>query len=92
MIRLASLTVLGMMCVSVHAQTTSSLSLQPITLDCTKAVEMSTELESIINNPGRKNSTWDSTLAWVGGIATPEQRQASAKTVLWNIRTQCRGF
>ena len=70
----------------------STLGLQPITMDCAQAVNMSQELEAIIADPGKKNATWDPTLVWVGGINSAQQRQASAKTVLWNIRTQCRGF
>lgn len=70
----------------------STLGLQPITMDCAQAASMSQELEAIIAAPGKKNATWDPTLVWVGGINSPQQRQSSAKTVLWNIRTQCRGF
>lgn len=79
----------------VFAQTTSSasgLAIQPMTMDCAQAAAMSQELEAIIATPNKKNATWDPTLSWVGGINSAQQRQASAKTVLWNIRTQCRGF
>lgn len=95
MIKIILVVCLGSFAWCAAAQTkhnTSGLALQPIAVDCTKAAEMSAELEAIIVNPGRKNNTWDTTLSWVGGISTSEQRQSSAKTVLWNIRTQCRGF
>ncbi len=70
----------------------SALAIQPMTVDCVQAASMSQELEAIIADPGKRNATWDPTLAWVGGALSPQQRLASAKTVLWNIRTQCRGF
>lgn len=70
----------------------SALAIQPMTIDCAQAASMSQELENIIAQPSKSNATWDSTLSWVGGIKSAQQRLASAKTVLWNIRTQCRGF
>lgn len=80
---------------TVSAQTSgpaSSLGIQPMAIDCAKAAAMSQELEAIIAEPGKRNATWDPTLSWVGGVNSTQQRLASAKTVLWNIRTQCRGF
>ena len=71
---------------------TGSMGLQPITMDCAQAAVMIQELEAIIADPGKKHAAWDPTLAWVGGVNSPQQRQSSAKTVLWNIRTQCRTF
>ena len=80
---------------NVLAQTSgsaSALAIQPMAVDCAQAASMSQELEAIIAEPGKRNATWDPTLSWVGGINSAQQRLASAKTVLWNIRTQCRGF
>lgn len=70
----------------------SAPGLQSVAVDCAQASGMSGELEAIIANPAKTNATWDSTLGWVGGVQTPQHRLASAKTLLWTIRTQCRGF
>lgn len=91
-----ALTIALLACGTAAAQTptngASAMGLQPITMDCAQAASMSQELEAIIANPAKKHAAWDPTLTWVGGVLTPQQRQSSAKTVLWNIRTQCRTF
>jgi hypothetical protein len=79
-------------CATQAPQGSSAPGLQQVTVDCAHASNMSGELEAIIAEPARTNTTWDSTLDWVGGVRSPQQRLASAKTLLWTIRTQCRGY
>jgi hypothetical protein len=64
----------------------------PLAVDCGYSAQMAGDLESIIQQPANKNDMWDTTLARVNGIATPQQRLTSAKTVLWTVRSQCPGF
>lgn len=70
----------------------SAPGLQPVAVDCAHASRMMGELEAIAAEPAKSNATWDSTLGWVGGVQNPQQRLASAKTMLWTIRTQCRVY
>lgn len=64
----------------------------PLAVDCRYSAQMAGDLESIIAQPANKNEMWDATLNRVNGTATPHQRQTSAKTVLWTVRSQCPGF
>ena len=72
------------------ANTTQGIS--TIRVDCRYATQMNNELEYVIANPTKPNDAWDYTLGWVSGVSTPQQRYNSAKTVLWTVRTQCRGY
>lgn len=84
--------VLALACSAGIAAAQSTPAPQPITVDCRYALQMQTDLEQIIARPTASNSVWDKTLSWVGGTGSPQQRLASAKTMLWTIRTQCRGY
>jgi hypothetical protein len=66
--------------------------LMSIAIDCRYGATMVTDLEYIIANPNFVNPIWQNTFATIAGNQTPQQRQASAKKVLWTIRTQCQGF
>jgi hypothetical protein len=66
--------------------------IQKVTLDCRFAGRMSQDLQFIISNPNEDAKNWAQTFNTISGSSTPQQRITSAKTVLWNIRTQCQGF
>ena len=66
--------------------------LRPIYADCSRTVSTVTELETIIANPDKPNTFWDSIFATLNGNQNARQRYASAKTVLWSVRTQCYGY
>lgn len=66
--------------------------IQRVSVDCRYSARMSQDLQHIINNPGEDAKNWTSTFNTISGSSTAQQRVASAKTVLWNIRTQCQGF
>ncbi len=66
--------------------------IQKVTVDCRFASRMSQDLQFIINNPGEDPKNWTQTFNTISGSTTHQQRIASAKTVLWNIRTQCQGY
>ncbi len=72
--------------------TSTSHPLMSIAVDCRYGAAMVNDLEYIIANPHFVNPVWQNTFATVAGSQTPQQRQASAKKVLWTIRTQCQGF
>ncbi len=68
---------------------------QPISTvqtDCRFASRMSADLETVIQNPHRDYPEWHRAFSALSGFGTAQQRTASAKTVLWSIRTNCRGF
>ena len=79
-------------CASAPATTASAPTPRAVNVDCRYAPQMLNDLENIIAQPSASNAVWDKTLGWVGGVGSPQQRLASAKTMLWNIRTQCRGY
>lgn len=66
--------------------------LMSMSVDCRYGAQMVNELEYIISNPQFINPIWQTTFATVAGNQTAQQRTVSAKSVLWNIRTQCQGF
>lgn len=66
--------------------------IRPIQVDCQFGLAMATQLEYIIASPGEENSFWDPTFNQIHGTANREQRKASAKYVLWSIRTKCQGY
>jgi hypothetical protein len=72
--------------------TSTSHPLMSIAVDCRYGASMVNDLEYIIANPHFVNPVWQNTFATIAGSQTPHQRQASAKKVLWTIRTQCQGF
>jgi len=75
-----------------RAAEATSHPIRPIQVDCQFGLNMLWQLENIILNPNSSNSYWDPLLDQVSGSRTPAQRKASAKYVLWSIRTQCQGF
>lgn len=79
-------------CASAPSTTLTTPAPQQVTVDCRYASQMLNDLDRIVAQPQASNAVWDKTLAWVGGASSPQQRLASAKTMQWTIRTQCRGF
>jgi len=69
-----------------------NLGLSQMSVDCRFGPQMSADLERIIANPQYDYPVWRRAFGDIAGHATPEQRTASAKVVLWTIRTQCKGF
>lgn len=69
-----------------------NLALSTMHVDCRYGAMMTADLERIIANPQFEYPVWRRAFSDVAGHATPDQRQASAKVVLWTIRTQCKGF
>ena len=74
------------------AQSSPNQPIRSIGVDCRYAPNYYGELESIIANPLKSDTMWEETFATVHGTNTPQQRMASAKTVLWSVRTQCPGY
>lgn len=69
-----------------------NLGLSQLHVDCRYGSAMSADLERIINNPQFEYPVWKRVFSTIAGHETPDQRTASAKTVLWTIRTQCKAF
>jgi hypothetical protein len=63
-----------------------------VTIDCRYSTAMSLDLQNIILNPNLDTRDWNRTFAGISGYLTTDQKVASAKAVLWNIRTQCPGY
>jgi hypothetical protein len=69
-----------------------NLALGQMHVDCRYGSMMTADLERIIANPQYEYPVWRRAFSDLAGHATPDQRVASAKAVLWTIRTQCKGF
>ena len=74
------------------APSQSSNPIRPVQVDCNFGLSMMYQLENIVANPYRADSFWDPMFAQIAGTQTPAQRSASAKYVLWSIRTKCQGY
>ena len=70
---------------SVQAQT---VPMHPLMINCSSVAKAIPQLEYAIANPS-ESSSLDQTFTRLVGMSAPSQRQASAKTILWSIRTQC---
>ena len=79
-------------CASTSNQYVEVNPLTPINVDCRYAKEMATDLQRIVDNPNSTSIHWSGTFSGIYGNQTASQRQASAKTVLWTIRTRCPGY
>ena len=92
MIRILLATLVLSGCASTTVQpTVASNPISQIQVHCGYSTQMSQELQSIIDNPNNYSSRWDHTFSKLSGSNTPQARVASAKTVLWTIRTRCPG-
>ena len=90
---LASCALLLSGCATTENLTSSpNLALSQMHVDCRYGSMMSADLERIIKNPQYEYPVWRRAFGDLAGHATLEQRVASAKAVLWTIRTQCKGF
>lgn len=70
---------------SAHAQNAPML---PLMINCSSVAKAIPQLEYAIANPN-ESSPLDPTFTKLVGMQSSNQRQASAKTVLWSIRTKC---
>lgn len=70
---------------TLHAQTVPTL---PLMINCSSVAKAIPQLEHAIANPN-ESSPLDPTFTKLVGMQSSNQRQASAKTVLWAIRTKC---
>ena len=75
-----------------HAAEATNHPIRPIQIDCQFGMNMMYQLENIIANPTISDHYWDPLFQQVAGSNTPVQRRASAKYILWSIRTQCQGY
>jgi len=78
------------------ASSTSQISvsanpLSPINVNCSYSTTTIPELQRIIDNPNSDTKNWTVVFSRIYGNETAYQRQSSAKTVLWTIRTRCPG-
>jgi len=66
--------------------------IQQVRVNCAKAGQISNEMMRVIENPNVSVLEWESSFAALSGHQTAPQRVSSAKTILWSIRTNCRGY
>lgn len=86
---LLSLTLVG--CASAPPTQITTNPISPVHVNCFYSAQMSAELEGIIANPANMSDRWEPSFSKLSGSTTIQQRVASAKTVLWSIRTRCPG-
>jgi len=79
-------------CATSSSVTTAEQPINKIHINCAYAGKMSHDLEQIIRNPGIEYPEWRTSFAGLSGYQTSQQRLSSAKTILWSIRTNCRGY
>ena len=70
---------------TVHAQT---VPMSPLLINCSSVSKAIPQLEHAIANPN-ESSPLDPTFTKLVGMQSSQQRQSSAKTILWSIRTKC---
>lgn len=74
-----------------NSQPVASNPMHPIHLNCNNAHQYSADLQQVISNPNVSSGYWNNAFDKLSGRETHQQRIASAKTVLWTIRTRCPG-
>jgi hypothetical protein len=80
-------------CASAPSQISASANpLSPLNVNCSYAYKTIPELQTIIDRPNSDLAkNWTVVFSRIYGNETAQQRQSSAKTVLWTIRTRCPG-
>ncbi len=66
--------------------------ISPVQVNCAWAGKMSSDLTRVIEYPNVDYPLWRASFANLSGYQTAQQRTSSAKTILWSIRTNCRGY
>lgn len=79
-------------CASSTPVTSVQQPISPVQVHCAWAGRMSHDLEKVIQYPNAEYLEWRQSFASLSGYSTAQQRVSSAKTILWSIRTNCRGY